>query len=104
MRCNAFVTRFEQEVLRDVTVNNNIAYYLEVRADVFGETWVKLSFNGSALIEYVVPSFCDNLLAPIVTSNNQNALQISSDFGVLLNDIGETSFARTELDLTGMHI
>lgn len=104
MRCNAFVTRFEQEVLRDVTVNNNIAYYLDVRADVFGETWVKLSFNGSALIEYVVPSFCDNLLAPIVTSNNQNALQISSDFGVLLNDIGETSFARTELDLTGMHI
>lgn len=104
MRCNAFVTRFEQEVLRDITANNQISYYLEVRADSFGETWVKLSFNNGPMFEYVVPSFCDNLLAPIITSNNQNALQISSDFGTLLDGISETSFGSMELDLTGRHI
>lgn len=57
-------------MLCDVIVNNNIVYYFDVCVDVFGEIWVKLSFNGSVFIEYVVLLFCDNLFVLIVISNN----------------------------------
>lgn len=103
-RCQGFVTRFEQEILRDITVNNNISYYLEVRADAFGETWVKISFNNGAMYEYVVPSFCDNLISPIITPNNQHAMQLSSDFGSLLSDIGENYAGSTNFNLIGTNV
>ncbi len=103
-RCQTFITRFENEVLRDITYNNQLSYFLEVSADVFGETRIKMSLNGSPLYEYVFPSFSDNLTSPIVTTNSNNLLQISSDFSSLLSDVGTSIQHTAELDLVGHHI
>ncbi|MGI9212594.1 MAG: hypothetical protein ACR2HF_08985 [Methylococcaceae bacterium] len=64
-----FIQRLEQEVIRDFTFGNQELYQLEIRSDIFGETWINLSLAGQPPVQYVAPSFCDNLYAPIVTQN-----------------------------------
>lgn len=91
MRCQMLGTRFETELIRDISFNNCIPYYIEVKADVFGETRIRVSLNGGAIYDYAVPSFCDNLLTPIVTTDAMNSSRMGSDFSALLSDIGDNS-------------
>lgn len=67
-----FFTRFESEVMPDITHNGDFQVDLNVYADLYGETEIQLSINGKHHEVFVTPSFCDALMAPIVTTNTEN--------------------------------
>lgn len=82
-----FRARLESEVLYDITYGNTMDYALEMRVDLLGETWIKISINGGPFIDYVVPSFCDSLTVPVLTSNPNLALSLANDFNLLFDNV-----------------
>lgn len=85
--CHTLMARLEGEVLRDLTYENSIDYAIEMRVDLVGETWLKMSLNGQAEVDYVTPSFCDALLAPVITSNVELTRSLAEDFETLTNEV-----------------
>jgi hypothetical protein len=86
--CINFIRRLEQEVIMDFTFNNDSTYSLEMTVDMFGETWVGLSLDGGPRIDYVIPSFCDSIITPVTTTNQDNFNQLVGDFGAIVNSVG----------------
>lgn len=64
-----FVTRFESEVMPDLTDCGMVGIDVTVEADLYNETRIWLSIEGAPPLLFVVPSFCDAVMAPVVTTS-----------------------------------
>lgn len=84
-----FKRRLEKEVLLDLTFNNQIGYSIDMRVDLLGETWISISLDGKAAVDYVTPSFCDNLFVPVITSNANTVQNLTNDFENLVTNVKE---------------
>lgn len=65
-----FLYRLKNEILIAVTFNGQKPIKLDATVDILGDTFIGIQMN-SHNYEYQVPSFCDALLTPVVTSNIQ---------------------------------
>lgn len=83
-----FVARLEVEILRGLSRNNLIDFEITMTVDVLGETHVTVSMAGGPKYDYVTPSFCDALMAPVLTNNNANLAAIGNDIEQLVSNIG----------------
>lgn len=63
-----FIYRLKNEILQSVTFNGQKPLKLDATVDVLGDTFIGIQMH-SHQYEYQVPSFCDALLTPVVTSN-----------------------------------
>lgn len=83
----AFVERFKwrlaHEVLNDLSFDNTMDYAFNLKLDLLGESILEISLNGDVFETFVLPSFCDALLVPVITNNDQRALTLASDFDSL---------------------
>jgi hypothetical protein len=86
-----FVAKLEKLVFTDVSFNNETDFYIEMRADILGETWIKLSLDGGMEYTFVTPSFADALMAPVVTTNNQLHSELSSGMEAVLHHVADHS-------------
>ena len=84
-----FSRRLEKEILQDLTFNNQVSYAIEMRVDLLGETWINISIDGQPAIDYVTPSFCDNLFVPVVTTNVNVVQNLTHDFEALVLNVKE---------------
>lgn len=91
-----FVTRFEREIMYGLTFMNQMDYMIEMRADLLGETWIKVSVNGGPVVWYNQPSFADALAVPVLSNNRQQVTDVVNDMSTFLNAVIET-------DRFGMH-
>jgi hypothetical protein len=87
-----FIFRLENELLKGLSHNNQTAYQLEMICDLLGETWIKLSINNEPMVDYVCPSFCDSLMVPVVTQNENTVISIASDFDNIMTSIGDSVY------------
>ncbi|MDD2879638.1 MAG: hypothetical protein PHQ58_04310 [Rhodoferax sp.] len=83
----AFLFRLENELLKNISMSNGISFSLELVCDLLGETWITLGLNGEPPTCYVTPSFCDALMAPVVTSNYMVLNAMANDFDTLMQDV-----------------
>jgi hypothetical protein len=86
-----FVAKLERLVLTDVSFNNEMDFFIEMQADLLGETWIKISMDGGPTLTFVTPSFADALLVPVVTSNKALSLQLSQTFETVFHHVSEHS-------------
>jgi hypothetical protein len=84
-----FVARLEHEVLRDISYDNQVGFMIQMNIDLFGETWIKISLDGGPCIDFVTPSFCDALLVPVITGNQDLSVQVASDIEMLVNSVAD---------------
>ena len=82
------MARLEVEVLRGLSSNNMIDFEISMTVDVLGETHISISMAGGPKYDYVTPSFCDALMAPVLTNNNDNLRAIGNDIEQLVSNIG----------------
>lgn len=82
-----FRRRLESELLYDITYGNQELYQLEAIIDLFGETRLSISIGGKAVTEYATPSFCDSLMAPVITTNRSNFDTVVHDMEALMNNL-----------------
>lgn len=85
-------------VLPGLTFNNQIAIQLQVNCNLMGETFIGLSLNGEPPTDFVVPSFCDAMLSPVITLDRSHMNNVAQDFVLLFDgvncarDINTTAF------------
>lgn len=82
-QCEMFKLRVVQEILNNFSHNNIVDYDITVNVDLLGETWVSISYGSPESYDYVVPSFCDALIVPVISNNNTLIDNLASDFQVL---------------------
>jgi hypothetical protein len=88
-----FVEAFKQRLITELFVSishgNTMPFSVEIKCDLLGETWVTISLAQQAEEEFVCPTFCDSLFAPMLTTN-QNLLQgLSHDFGKIFDVVDQ---------------
>lgn len=72
--------RLETELLRDLSFNGAVDFDIDIFVNLIGDTMIKISLGGGPKVDFVVPSFCDALLAPVVTRDQTRQFQIAKDF------------------------
>jgi len=95
----AFKQRFVQEVMMDITHNNQELYDITVEFDLLGSTTLSVSMNGRPPTPFQVPSFCDSLLAPTYSVNGAVLRDTSSDMYQLLSEVSNTSLGTTSVNM-----
>ncbi|MBB5409352.1 hypothetical protein HDG34_003293 [Paraburkholderia sp. HC6.4b] len=75
-----FRINLEHMILKDVSHNNQIDFWLEMRINLLGETWIDISLDGGPVITYVSPSFADALMVPVVTTQTHLGQRLAGDF------------------------
>lgn len=86
---NKFIYRFENEVANILSFNNQDTFAVEIISASMGETWIKLSLSGGGFYDFVVPTFCDNLIAPVVTTDKNRITQIANDIDSLVTNLAD---------------
>ena len=89
-----FIRRLNEEVLFYMTFGNMDRYTLTMTADMFGESSIVISINSEPETPYVVPSFCDNLMSPVVTASAENYNQVVSGFDTLVRNVSEMTMPK----------
>lgn len=84
-----FKHRFEREILSDVTIGNSCSYMLEMEVNMQGDSWIRIALDSPNMVEFNVPSFCDSLIVPVLTTDPHSAMNIAHDFSALNNGIKE---------------
>ena len=66
-----FSSRFTNEILNDLTYGGQILYEIHGTFDLFGDTVISIGLNGNPLTPYIHPTFCDQLVTPVIAPNRQ---------------------------------
>ena len=85
----SFIEKLDRELFTLISHNNQIYYKVEINCDMFGETWITMQLGNEPTITYVAPSFADSFTTPIVTNNQANLNNISSDLHQLMFTVNE---------------
>lgn len=88
-----FLTQVEAIVIRDIVGGSQSSFQCSVLADVRGETWIQVQFDNDPPIDYVVPSFCDALMSPVLTQDKQRVTTIAHDFDRLIGYVSDQNTA-----------
>lgn len=85
---NQFITRLKTEILRGLSMNNQMDFNLTAMVDITGETRISIAIAGGPSIDYATPSFCDALFSPVLTNNQQHIKTLAFDFERLSDNVG----------------
>ncbi len=80
-----FIERLKREILADVTYGNTLDVSVNVAASTIEDTWLQISFMGGPSTDYVIPSFSDALISPVIGSNSQALHNLSYSIDGLFN-------------------
>jgi hypothetical protein len=89
---NMFIRRLEQELIWDFTWGNQERYTLFVEADLFKDTKISISLGSEPATPYIVPSFSDSLITPIIATDYNCYNTLVSDFSTMLGQVREATF------------
>jgi hypothetical protein len=84
---NEFIRRFNHEVAADLSNDGNSEYMVEMEIDLLGETRIKISIDGQNADLYLMPSFADGLMVPVLTQNAQHSMKVANDFNMLFETV-----------------
>ncbi len=87
---NAFIRRLEQEVIYDFTWGNQERYNLYMESDLFGDTYMTLQLGNEPPTPFVVPSFSDGLITPVITTDYGSYSNLVEDFDTILGTFRES--------------
>lgn len=66
-------------IFNDLPINRNAPFFIEIHMDIFGESFVRVGFNGNAPIPFTSTSYCDAMTSPMVSATNQPLEQMAND-------------------------
>lgn len=78
-----FKSRFEREIYRSISYDNSDVVDLDIKADLYGETWISISINNAPVQVFVYPTFCDSLINPNMVNSDEALHKASSELEIL---------------------
>lgn len=99
-----FIHRVTTEIMRDLSRNNTMEVSVIGHFDMLGESRIEVGVGSPHLVPYVIPSFADGLMTPIMTNDHRNLQILATDIDNLCDNLGvanlspqNTSYAPTAL-------
>lgn len=83
----SFKRRLMVETIRDLTYNNQIQYYIEASFDLNGDSKCRIALNSNSIYDYVLPTYSDALISPVVTSQNGRLFDTASQLHTLITNV-----------------
>lgn len=80
-------------IFQDLPVNKEVPFYIEMHVDVFGESFVRVSYNGGIMTPFSVPSYCDAMMSPLIAATQQPLIDISHDIRYLVGEGANHGYA-----------
>ena len=84
-----FKNRLENEVLKDISYNNQQKFDIRVQSSVFSDTWISVSIDGGPYMDFVTPTFCDGIITPVLTHNYGKVENMVSSIDNLVSQVGD---------------
>lgn len=85
-QAEALKQQFQTHLLNDITYGNQIAYTLDVTASLLGDIWISMHLGDYAPVDYVMPTYANSMMTPVVTRNRQNLNELAGHFSELKNN------------------
>lgn len=82
-----FVDRLKSEILRDLSMHNQITYSLVMNVNTFGDSMIRLSLNGQPATDYCMPSFGDSLDVPVLAPDSMAINSVAHTIDALVNSM-----------------
>jgi hypothetical protein len=83
----AFIDRFNNEVMRELTKFGQRKVSLNLIMDLTGSSFIRIQIDNNHAYDFVSPSFCDGVYSPMI-SNSQGTLQkVTNDFNHIFNNL-----------------
>jgi len=86
-----FIDKVRYELLDDISKRNQMSFSIDVKCDAIGESFIRVSLNGQPEIDYMMPSFCDALSAPVIAGGIDNLITVASDLNSLTSNLDYTA-------------
>lgn len=83
-----FLDRLVNIVMPDVTNNFNFVVTLDMEVDILGETRISIQVGDEPPVPYVIPSFADGLVAPIIGNDQSDLQNLASDINIVTQNLG----------------
>lgn len=88
---DVIINDIKHTVLMDISQNNRLTFKLQMSVMVIGETSILISFDGSPIVPFSIPTFCDALFNPTITPSSVDIESVAKDFidlsGVINNKL-----------------
>jgi hypothetical protein len=92
-----FKLRLKTEILLDMSYGNQESFSIIIHADLYGDTRMEIEI-GRASGAFVMPSFCDSLLSPIVTNSKKSFEDNTTIIERLVDNIREVTIPSNNWD------
>lgn len=83
----AFQQRLSTEILRELTINNQIEIKITCDFNLLSESTIDISVNGQPDIRYTTPSFSDALYTPVLTGDRKAVDLLANDINYIADHI-----------------
>lgn len=70
-------------VFNYLPINVHAPILMTIMSDLFGTTFMSISYNGQPEVKFAVPSFADSMASPLVAQSKQPLDQMTNDFSFL---------------------
>lgn len=80
-----FLRRVELELMTGLSLNHQIAFGIEVFSDFLNDSRITITINNES-ITFVMPTFCDSILSPVITMDRQRINGLAENLEYLLTD------------------
>lgn len=84
----ALMFRINTELMTSLTHHGQVSVSISVQSDILADTYITMSYNGGPEIQYCMPSFCDALFPPVLTTDRNQLTMMSRDINNLAENIG----------------
>lgn len=82
----AFISRFDFEHMRKLTMNNQRLVKLNLNMNLMGESYIRIQYDNNHPYEFLAPSFADGFFSPLITRNQQDLREMAHTFDTLLSN------------------
>lgn len=88
---NVFIPRVMNEIISDVSMDNQLSFSLECTFDLIYESTIQVSIDGGDPAFYIIPSFCDSLSSPVLSVDGETTQTMAEDVRSMLESLGNVS-------------
>lgn len=83
-----FMSILTNEIFPDISHFGQVIVSVAMAADLMGNSFISISFDGGPYIDYNIPTFADGMFAPVITPVRTLTTEIASDIATLANTVG----------------
>lgn len=91
-------------VMRDITRNGEVMYQLRCDMRLTGDSSISIALNGGPMTPFNLPTFADALFTPILTSSDQRATLLASDFKKIFSNTIDAHNVRPDQTMQGQSL